>query len=245
MTASTTVPLGKDTMSSGLRSAENYHRWTFEWIREHVRGRILDIGGGTANHLLHLADRPVVSIDLSEEAVQELRERFRARPNWQFEAGDITTPALVDKLGPATFDTVLSCNVFEHIPDDAAAFRQAHALLKQGGALVLVLPAHQALFGDMDRLAGHFRRYDQAMVRDLMQQAGFTVERLRYVNVVGAIGWFVNNRLGSHDDLSSNTINGQIGVFDKLLVPVLRRLEGNRSMPFGQSLVCVGRKGVP
>jgi SAM-dependent methyltransferase len=238
-----TMPLGKDTMSSGLRSAENYHRWTFDWIREDVRGTILDVGGGTANHLAYLHDREIVSIDLSEDAVVELRARFRERPNWRFESGDITNEALVSKLGTGAFDTVLSCNVFEHIPDDAAAFRQAYELLRPGGAIVLVLPAHQALFGDMDRLAGHFRRYDKHRVRHLMEGARFAVEKLRYVNIVGAVGWFVNNRLTSHDDLSSGSINGQIGLFDKLLVPVLRRLEGSRDMPFGQSLVCVGRKG--
>ncbi len=243
MTTTTAMPLGKDTMSSGLRSAENYHRWTFEWIRNDVRGRILDIGGGTANHLSYLHDREIVSIDLSEEAVVELRDRFRDRPNWSFEAGDITHDTLVSKLGKASFDTVLSCNVFEHIPDDAAAFQKAHELLRPGGAIVLVLPAHQALFGDMDRLAGHFRRYDKDLVRQRMEGARFEVEKLRYVNIVGALGWFVNNRLTSHDDLSSGTINGQIGLFDKLLVPVLRVLEGSRGMPFGQSLICVGRKG--
>jgi hypothetical protein len=65
---------------------------------------------------------------------------------------------------------------------------------------------------------------------------------LRYVNVMGAIGWFVNNRLLSHRDLSSGSINAQIHLFDRFLIPVLRRLEGARAMPFGQSLLAVGRR---
>ena len=72
--------------------------------------------------------------------------------------------------------------------------------------------------------------------------AGLDQVALKYVNLVGALGWFVNNRLVAHRDLSSPAINSQIQVFDRLLIPLLKRLEGKRNMPFGQSLICVGRK---
>ena len=236
------IPLGRATMSSGLESARNYHRWNFEWIEPYVHGRVLDIGGGTGNHLAYLKHAEVVSIDLSSEAVNELRTRHRDVPNWSFEAGDIIDPGLVARLGRSGFDTVLSCNVFEHIPNDTLAFAHAAELLKPGGYLVLLLPAHAWLFGSMDRLAGHFRRYTRGDAASKLTAAGLENVTLRYVNLVGALGWFVNNRLVAHRDLSSPTINGQIQAFDRLLIPVLKRLEGKRHMPIGQSLVCVGRK---
>jgi SAM-dependent methyltransferase len=229
-------------MSSGLEAARNYHRWNFAWIEPHVRGRILDVGGGTGNHLAFLRDAEIVSIDLSREAVEELRAKHSDLPNWSFEVGDITDAALIDRLGPASFDTVLSCNVFEHIPDDALAFEHAARLLKPGGRLVLLLPAHQRLYGSMDQLAGHFRRYSRESAAARLAEAGLQQIELRYVNVVGALGWFVNNRLVAHKDLSAPAINRQIRMFDRMLIPVLMRLEGHRAMPFGQSLVCVGSK---
>lgn len=235
-------PLGRATMSSGLESATNYHRWNYEWIAPYVRGRILDVGGGTGNHIAFLQHSELVSIDLSSESVLELRSQHRHLPNWSFEVGDITDAALVESLGRASFDTVLSCNVFEHIPDDHRAFAHAGQLLKPGGHLVLLLPAHAWLYGSMDRLAGHFRRYSSEDARHKLAAAGFEPIALRYVNAVGALGWFVNNRLISHRDLSSRAINGQIKLFDRLLIPMLRRIEGSRSLPFGQSLVCVGQK---
>lgn len=231
-------------MSSGLQAAANYHDWTFEWIRPFVSGRILDIGGGTGNHIQRLTEHELVSIDLSVACVQELREKYRALERWRFEVADVTDRHAVAALGPGTFDTVLSCNVFEHIPDDEAALVNAADLLKPGGRIVLVLPAHAALFGCMDRMAGHFRRYDKAMVRTLMGKAGLVPSHLRYVNVLGALGWFVNNRIIRHDNLSSGGINGQIRLFDRWGVPMLRFLEGTRGMPFGQSLVCVGEKPI-
>lgn len=236
------MPLGRDTMSSGLESATNYHRWNYEWIAPFVGGRVLDIGGGTGNHIAFLKHLELVSIDLSTECVQDLRSRYRDLTNWSFEVGDITDEYVVDRLGRSSFDTVVSCNVFEHIPDDARAFSNATELLRPGGLLVLVLPAHPWLYGSMDQLAGHFRRYTSVGVAQKIRQAGLEAVSIRYVNLVGALGWFVNNRLLSHKQLSSKSINGQIRIFDRTMIPILRWVEGTRSMPFGQSLLCVGRK---
>ena len=236
------IPVGRDTMSSGLEFASNYHRWNFEWIQPYVGGRILDVGGGTGNHLAFLREAEIVSIDLSVQAVEELRARHRDNPNWRFEVGDIADPAVVADLGRSAFDTVLSCNVFEHIEHDELAFAHAAQLLKPGGRLVLLLPAHTSLYGSMDRLAGHFRRYSREIAAARLTNAGLDPVELRYVNLVGGIGWLVNNRLMSHRNLSSRAINSQIHVFDRFLIPFLKRLEGKRHMPFGQSLICVGRK---
>ena len=229
-------------MSSGLEFASNYHRWNFEWIQPYVGGRILDVGGGTGNHLAFLPDAEILSIDLSAQAVTELRARHRDRPNWRFEVGDIADPAVVAHLGRSAFDTVLSCNVFEHIKQDELAFAHAAQLLKPGGQLVLLLPAHASLYGSMDRLAGHFRRYSRKIARARLTAAGLDPVELRYVNLVGGIGWLVNNRFVPHRNLSSQAINRQIHVFDRFLIPFLKHLEGKRHMPFGQSLICVGRK---
>jgi SAM-dependent methyltransferase len=228
-------------MSSSLTDATNYHRWNYDWIAPYVRGRILDIGGGTGNHLAFLSQRELLSIDLSGECIAELRTRYHDVSNWSFEVGDITDPSIVERLGEKNFDTVLSCNVFEHIANDGLAFLHAARLLKPGGSLVLLLPAHPMLFGSLDRLAGHFRRYTRGDALRKLSAAGLQVVTLRYVNVIGAIGWFVNSRI-RHGNLSSRAVNWQIRAFDRFLVPLFKRIEGSRSMPFGQSLLCVGRK---
>jgi len=238
----TLMPVGRSTMSSALLEAKNYHRWNFDWIAPYVRGRILDIGGGTGNHLRYLQDRDLVSIDISPDCVRDLRAQYADHPNWSFEVGDITDARILDRFSRASFDTVLSCNVFEHIERDAAAFANSAELLRPGGALVLLLPAHPMLYGSMDRLAGHYRRYTATDAREKLSAAHLEPVLMRYVNMVGGIGWFLNNRVIRHRDLSSSAINGQIRAFDRYVVPMLRRLEGSRSMFFGQSLVCVGRK---
>lgn len=239
------VPVGRATMASALHDAANYHAWTASWTTPYLAeaGRLLDIGSGTANHLLHLGDRDLVSVDIDARVTEELRERFAStRPHWRFETADLTRSEDVARLGPRSFETVFSSNVFEHIPDDTAVFRAAHALLRPGGRIVLLLPAHQGLFGSVDALAGHHRRYDRDLVRSRFAETGFTEERIRYVNALGAVGWFVNNRLLRHRNIESRGIGVQIRLFDRVLVPLLRIVEGDRGMPFGQSILAVGRK---
>lgn len=236
------LPVGTETMSSALVEAQNYHRWNYEWIRPHLAGRILDVGGGTGNHIRFLSDRPLVSIDLSSSCVEALQKKHEGNTNWSFCVGDITDEALVKRFGKESFDTVLSCNVFEHIPDHQQAFRHSAQLLKKGGKLVLLLPAHQALYGNMDKMAGHFRRYNKQTAADLLIDSGLNVSSLRYVNMLGGLGWFINNRMVRHDNLSSRSINTQIKLFDRWVIPLISWLEGKRSMPFGQSLLCVGEK---
>jgi SAM-dependent methyltransferase len=234
-------PTGRATMSSGLHEASNYHAWVFDWLSPYIAGRVLDIGGGTGNHLRHVESRELVCVDIDASVVSELRLGFAERAGWSFVHGDITRPELVEELGRGRFDTVLSSNVFEHIADDAAAFRHAGELLAPGGLLVLLLPAHQRLFGSMDRLAGHERRYDRALVERRFGDAGLAPEVLRYTNLLGAAAWYLNGRW-SHRDLSSRSINQQIGLFDRWLVPLARRLERGRRLPCGQSLLAVARK---
>lgn len=235
------MPIGHDTMSSALVDADAFHRWAHAWVQPWVRGRVLDVGGGTGNHMAHLRCDTLLSVDLSPACVAQLRRRFGDRPGWTFEVADFCDPAIVGALG--RYDTVLSSNVFEHIADDRTVFEHAARMLVPGGHLVLVLPAHRRLFGALDVLAGHHRRYDRTMLRARL--AGLTtpmeVVQLRYVNLVGAVGWWINGRL-PHRDLSSGSVNGQIRLFDRWLVPLLRRLEGERGMPFGQSVVCVARR---
>ena len=229
-------------MSSELRNATEFHAWTFDWIQPFLSGRILDIGGGTGNHIQRLTKYELVSIDLSATCIAELRERHKSRCDWSFLKGDITDPEFVSQLGEGSFDTILSCNVFEHIVNDSLAFSHSAKLLKPGGRIVLILPAHAALYGCMDHIAGHHRRYDKLLAHKRLIEAGLVPLHLRYVNLIGALGWFINNRILRHDSLSSSAINSQIRIFDHFVIPVMRVLEGRLGMPFGQSLICVGEK---
>jgi hypothetical protein len=112
------------------------------------------------------------------------------------------------------------------------------SILAPGGAIVLLVPAFQALYGPIDWNLGHHRRYDRAAIAGLAQATGLLIKKLHYVNFAGFFGWWLNSHVFRREAQSE----GQIAVFDRCLVPILSRIEGLAPPPFGQSLFTVLRK---
>lgn len=134
------------------------------------------------------------------------------------------------------FDSAVSLNVFEHIEDDELAIRHTAALLSTGGLFVLIVPAHRWLYGTMDSSIGHYRRYTKILAKDKLERSGFKVVHQKYLNSLGAIGWFVNGRILRREIPPS----GQLRIFNKI-VPILKFTERLFPPPFGISLMSVAQ----
>jgi hypothetical protein len=77
-------------------------------------------------------------------------------------------------------------------------------------------------------------------LRQQLLAAGWTPVRLFYFNAFGVLPWFVNNRI-LRKGLADRAVDGQIKVFDRLIVPAVRMLENLVPPPCGQSLMAVAR----
>jgi SAM-dependent methyltransferase len=72
-----------------------------------------------------------------------------------------------------TFDTVLSLEVFEHVPDPDGMLAEMHRVLRPGGRLLVTVP----FLSQQHALPYDFWRYTPQGLRAMLEQAGFTVER--------------------------------------------------------------------
>ncbi len=224
----TMVDTGARTLEM-LEGADRYNRWIFERIREGLGRRVLEIGCGTGTITQFLVDRElVVGVDVSPEYVREAAERYRTRANVVIRSHDITES--IDELRQYRFDSAVSANVFEHIPDDAMAMAAVYALLEPGGTFNLLVPSHPFLMSPFDRAIGHYRRYTMAELRAKLESAGFRVDAIRRSNPIGAVGWAVNNCLLRRRQL------GGVGIYDRL-VPALSWLDQRLQLPVGLSLI--------
>jgi SAM-dependent methyltransferase len=238
-------PEGFATMSPGLESAENYYRWIISQLKPYLGKRLLDIGGGYGAHLAHILPLcpNTLSIELSAQAAQGLRERFKTYPQFEVIQGDFgANPVLLDQLIARQFDTITALDVLEHIEDDLSALKDMRRILaQQKGILFLKVPAHQWLYGAFDRMAGHYRRYDKKRLRPLLEAAGFDILHLHYFNIFGVVPWYINGRILKPDTLGGGGVGWQIKIFNSLLVPLLQPLEVAIKPPIGQALIAIAR----
>ncbi len=224
-----------------MAGAVEYSRWLLSHVEDHIGARILEIGAGIGNYTEFLTDRElVVCLEIHPLAIDRLRSRFDDRPNILVTRGDVADPGL-RQLASHRFDTALCFNVLEHVLDDGQALRNVRGALEPGGWLLLIVPALPALMGSVDRALGHHRRYTKNDLARRVAAAGLAVERVHYINSLGVLGWFVNNRLLPRHAESP----AQIKAFSRLVVPWLSVLERRIPPPVGLSLVCIAQKPPP
>jgi len=218
-----------------LVEARNYRRWLVDLALPHLGDDPLEVGSGLGHYAADWAAAGVPRWTASEAdpvRLQELRERFAGDP--VVRVRELAVP--IDET--AEHSAVVAYNVLEHIPDDVGALRAFAGLLRPGGAVVLVVPAFPSAMSEFDLAIGHQRRYRRRSLRTAAEAAGLRVEVLHHVNWIGLLAWFVHVKALRTPPRAGFTLQ----VFDRVVVPVLRRLEAKVKPAFGQSLFLVARK---
>lgn len=239
--ANQTTPLkvGEDTYSSAIASAHRYMAWMLSPFQPYLRGDVIEVGIGHGSYYETLRSHVnYLGVDIDPRSVQGARERF---PAGRFAQADILKPGFASEILPGGADGIVSINVLEHVEQDATAVRNLVDALKPGGTLMISVPALPALYNDLDRLAGHHRRYRVADFRRMLAGLPVEIEKLCYFNPIGGLGWWVN-KFRRHESLNSGEVNGQIEIFEKYVLPVSRLVDPLTRGFFGQSLICIARK---
>lgn len=220
-----------------MTSAVNYRRWLYDQVSAYRGKRVLEVGAGIGNYTEFLGDaEQVVSVDIHDGALDVLRSKYGSDPRVAIHQADVADPSC-RRLASYRCDSAICFNVLEHIEDHVAALENVGAILAPGGRLLLIVPALPIIYGTVDRSLCHFRRYTPGTLRGAMVQAGFTVEKMWWMNFPGIFGWLLNNRILKRTEESPD----QIKFYDRYVVPVVRRLESVIAPPVGLSLVCVAR----
>lgn len=217
-----------------LESAVNYHSWLSSLARPHLGEDPIELGSGLGDYAqrwLGLGVPKVTATELDPARLAYLQQRFAREERVVVRSMDVLKPS------GAGHSALVAFNVLEHIEDDVAALRGAHTLVRPGGRVVMFVPAFPFALGAFDRAVGHYRRYTLATLRAAYEDAGLEVESAQYVNMPGLLTWFLAVRL-----LRMTPSDGiAVRVFDRFVTPAARRWESRHRVPFGQSVLCVGR----
>lgn len=138
--------------------------------------RLIELGCGHGDFardvLAAYPDISFVGIDRAETGIAIAQ---RSSPGAVFVQADLTEPDTLPQkyLGYATH--AVCTEVLEHIEDPLGALRTARALLAPGCRLVVTVPAGP--MSAFDRHIGHRRHFSARQLEQLLEQAGFEVER--------------------------------------------------------------------
>jgi SAM-dependent methyltransferase len=217
-----------------LSEAVNYRRWLASLASPYLGDDPIEIGAGTGDYAAEwLPTVPRLTVTESDDSrLKALHERFADDPR-------VTVLRLTLPITqPARHSAVVAFNVLEHIQHDVPAVRAAARLLRPGGALVLIVPAFPSAMSRFDRTVGHHRRYTRASLSTALTNAGLDTEEVRYVNPIGLLNWYLMCTLLGSFPRNRTLLRG----YDRLVVPLARRLERHRRPPFGQSVFAVARR---
>lgn len=83
-------------------------------------------------------------------------------------------------LEDSSADCILMMDVLEHVENDRGFLKSALNKLKDDGIIVITVPAFQSLFSAHDFYLNHFRRYNYAGLKEIMEESGLKIIRENY-----------------------------------------------------------------
>jgi SAM-dependent methyltransferase len=235
-TATTATYIGQELEL--FRKAYNWKQYYRNIILPYLKGEILEVGAGIGATTEHLVN-PDVSSWICLEPDTELAKRI------ELLISNKSLPSVCKLLIGTTddlplskqYDAIIYMDVIEHIEDDGAELKRAAALLKPGGHLVILVPAHNWLRSPLDDSIGHFRRYNKARLKSVIPDSLNQV-RLSYLDSVGLLA-----SLGNKLFLKKTYPNArQIKIWDSAMVPVSKLIDPIMGFNAGKSVLGIWQK---
>lgn len=225
---------GRDLEAMGF--ARNYHIWIRDELTPFLSGDVAEVGAGDGEFsklILEASPRSLTLYEPSSEMFARQERNVGRDPRVRRVNAFFSSEA---ERNTAAFDCVVYINVLEHIEDDDAELRLIRQSLRPGGRVCVFVPAVPWLMSDFDRRIGHFRRYVRATLGAQLTAAGFGIERLHYFDGLGVLPWLLFMRMG-RGDLSPRSVS----LYDRVAVPLVRRIESKVRPFIGKNLFAVGR----
>jgi glycosyltransferase involved in cell wall biosynthesis len=214
-------PYGRAFLNN-LTGTPQYLSWLTRKLRPFLADTVLELGAGIGNITSRLMGRRLYYLAGEKDPLylHALRNRFLRTPNVDVRKLDPSVPADFQAIG-REFDSALCVNVLEYLDDPGPVLDSLRSVLKPGGSLIVLVPQGKSLYGTIDQTLGHRRRFDEAELRALLEQRGFTVTEVAGLNKIGKPAWWLYGKLLRQKRINKVTLK----IFDKT-VWFWRSIEG-------------------
>lgn len=216
-----------DTTAYGP-ACRHRRRIVAQLVKQLPRGKILDLGCGDGSllfELSHMIEGVFSGADVSEQGLSLAK---RNNPSMTFTLIDLASSFKIDPQ-----DIVIMSEVLEHIPDDESVLKSLAASTR---FVVISVPGGPA--SKIDKRCGHFRNYDQDLLRQKLERSGFEV--VRYFRW----GWPFHDLMQWISDIGGagdRVTAGRFGLLTKAMATMLHGLYYLNSMRMGSQVFAVGK----
>jgi SAM-dependent methyltransferase len=190
-----------------LEYSKHYNRRILDWIRSGLTSAesVLDFGAGKGIYCNELKGYNVYAVEPDVSMHEYIKCPVEAR--------------LEDYH--KKFDLIYCINVLEHIEDDREILRKFHGALSSGGRLRIFVPAFGVLYSNMDRLVGHYRRYNRNDLLALLADEGYKIEYIRHFDFAGFFVSYLYKLLAGSGEINPR----QVIFYDRFIFPLSRILD--------------------
>jgi SAM-dependent methyltransferase len=221
-----------------LELFEKAHHWKSYYgkmLRPYLRGSVLEVGAGIGGTTTALCDPSIANWHcLEPDPLLSAQIQKKIDDGVLPKNVTIGTEYTFQLEQREQFDAILYMDVIEHIEDDYKELQTANQLLKPGGALIVLVPAHQFLYTPFDKKLGHFRRYSKDRLTSAAPSS-LDPKILRYLDSVG-MSASLANKLFLKSELPTE---GQISLWDNWMVPLSRVTDWLTGYNVGKSVLGV------
>ena len=230
-------PVGERTLER-FRLAKGFNYWMYQSIAPYCPDPCLEIGSGLGNISQHFiaAKKEICLTDLRPHYCEYLSKEFDGVGVHQL---DLVADNFDQQYGALKeqFASVYALNVIEHIEDDRQALENCCKLIRKGGNLVILVPAHQFLYNGLDEALGHYKRYTKRELTHLFEDLGVNILKAQYWNAAAMAGWWWYGGVKKRRELPANPLKR----YNQLL-PIIKFLDRCLFGQIGNSVLIVGQK---
>jgi len=212
----------------------NFHiKYCLKFIKKNLKGNILEVGAGCGSFTKGYIGPETKSITLTEldnKNILDLKENFKNDARVKIIQKDIYN--INEK-----FDTIIYLHVLEHIEKDKEEIKEATSKLNENGVLIIMVPAHQEIYSNLDKAVGHFRRYKIDFFK-----TGFKHLELSSVQFLDSMGYFLYylNKLFFKKEIYPSKL--KIFIWDKLFTPISVVADFILRYKFGKCILAIYKK---
>lgn len=208
---------GYESLHDSEAALVNYYDHVFSKIKKSIPddvGNILDFGAGQG--LLTSAIKEVTSIQ--PDCIE-----IDPRHSEILKSLGFRTYYKLDET-PVIYDFIYSKDVLEHIKDDQTAILEMGQKLARGGVIAIYVPAIPFIYSGLDMKVGHFRRYKKRELVQKVENAGFRVNKVEYVDIIGVLVGIALRSIG--ETATEKSMNYRMfRVYDRVFFPVSKCLD--------------------